>query len=70
MFNKIKLLNKDKCVFITDKLSSILWPKLRFEIGDRLSNHAVGGLLLQKNNDDTLEPIWYINRALTAIKLK
>ena len=70
MFNKIKLLNKDKCVFIIDKLSSILWPKLRFEIGGRLSNHAVGGLLLQKNNDDTLEPIWYINRALTAIELK
>ena len=34
------------------------------------SNHAVDGVLLQKDNDDTLKPTCYINRALTIAELK
>ena len=34
------------------------------------SNHAVGGVLLQKDNNDTLKHKCYINRALTVAELK
>ena len=41
-------------------------PNKDWQLVADTSNHAVCGVLLQKDNDDTLKPICYISRALTA----
>ena len=45
-------------------------PNKDLQLVTDASNHAVGGVIFQKDNNDTFKPICYISRALTVAELK
>ena len=54
----------------SDTVLAFYDPNKDLQLVTDASSHAVGGVLLQKDNDDVLKPIWYTSWVLTVAELK